>query len=228
MDQIKIGAFLKALRKEQNLTQEALAERLGVSNRSVSRWETGSNLPDISLLVELAEFYNVSITELINGERKSEIMDQQTKETAEKMAEYAHNEVKTGKRRVLGAALCLFGVFIIISALAIFPSESSWGSIYSVFGSIVLLIGLWLALGTLLPKKGTRALCVAGCALLLFALFHVTDYVAVRHFHLVPRFSYEIGYDSRQPDQLVYKTLFFTAVREHPGAENETIKIVKP
>ncbi|MBR3514947.1 MAG: helix-turn-helix transcriptional regulator, partial [Lachnospiraceae bacterium] len=47
MDQIKIGTFLKTLRKEKNLTQEQLAEKLGVSNRTVSRWETGTNMPDI-------------------------------------------------------------------------------------------------------------------------------------------------------------------------------------
>ena len=61
MDQIRIGSFLKALRKEKGLTQEQLAERLGVSARTVSRWETGSNMPDISLLLEIAEFYDVSI-----------------------------------------------------------------------------------------------------------------------------------------------------------------------
>ena len=68
MDQIKIGAFLKTLRKEKNLTQEQAAEQLGVSNRTVSRWETGTNMPDISLLVEIAELYGVSIPELIDGE----------------------------------------------------------------------------------------------------------------------------------------------------------------
>lgn len=56
MDQIKIGAFLKALRKTKELTQEQLAEKLNVSNRTVSRWETGSSMPDIGMLVALAEF----------------------------------------------------------------------------------------------------------------------------------------------------------------------------
>ena len=66
MDQIKIGAFLKTLRKEKNLTQEQLAEHMGVSGRTVSRWETGNNMPDISLLVEIAEFYDVSIPVFCN------------------------------------------------------------------------------------------------------------------------------------------------------------------
>ena len=68
MDQIRIGAFLKALRKEKGLTQEQLAEKLAVSGRTVSRWETGSNMPDIGMLVVLTDFYGVSIPELINGE----------------------------------------------------------------------------------------------------------------------------------------------------------------
>ena len=61
MDQMKIGTFLKALRKEKDLTQEQLAEQLNISGRTVSRWETGKNMPDISILVDLAEFYHVSI-----------------------------------------------------------------------------------------------------------------------------------------------------------------------
>ena len=68
MDQKKIGRFLKELRKEKDITQEQLAEKIKVSGRTVSRWETGSNMPDISLLAELADFYDVSISEIIDGE----------------------------------------------------------------------------------------------------------------------------------------------------------------
>ncbi len=94
MDQIKIGAFLKTLRKEKNLTQEQAAEQLGVSNRTVSRWETGTNMPDIGLLLEIAELYGVSIPELIDGERKSEKMDKELEETVIKVAEYSSEEKK--------------------------------------------------------------------------------------------------------------------------------------
>ena len=92
LDQKKTGQFLKALRNEKKLTQEQLANQFNVSNRSVSRWETGSNLPDISLLVEIADFYDVDVREIIDGERKSEMMDKETREVAEKMATYAGNE----------------------------------------------------------------------------------------------------------------------------------------
>ena len=64
MDQVKIGAFLKELRTEKGLTQLQLAEQLNTTNRSVSRWETGSTLPDISILVELARLYIINNKEI--------------------------------------------------------------------------------------------------------------------------------------------------------------------
>ena len=74
MDQIKTGAFLKELRKEHNLSQEQLADRFNTSSRSISRWENGKTMPDISMMIELAEFYDVDIREILRGERKSDNM----------------------------------------------------------------------------------------------------------------------------------------------------------
>ena len=95
MDQKKIGSFLKELRKEKGITQEQFAELLGVSGRTVSRWETGSNMPDISLLVSIAEYFDISIPEIINGERKSENMNEEVREGAETLADYANTEKET-------------------------------------------------------------------------------------------------------------------------------------
>lgn len=71
MDQKKIGGFLRGLRKGRGITQEQLAEELGVSARTVSRWETGANMPDIGLLPEIADFYGVGIGLAVEGERLS-------------------------------------------------------------------------------------------------------------------------------------------------------------
>lgn len=91
MNQKKIGLFLKELRKEKGITQEAFAEELNVSSRTVSRWETGSNLPDISLIVTIADYYGIDVREIIEGEKKSE-MNEEIKDVANKMADYAENE----------------------------------------------------------------------------------------------------------------------------------------
>ncbi|MBQ8982189.1 MAG: helix-turn-helix transcriptional regulator, partial [Lachnospiraceae bacterium] len=69
MDQVKIGKFIAACRKEQNLTQAALAEKLGITDRAVSKWENGRSLPDSSIMLELCELLSINVNELLKGER---------------------------------------------------------------------------------------------------------------------------------------------------------------
>lgn len=120
MNQQKTGDFLKRLRKEKGLTQEQLAERFYVSSRTVSRWETGSNMPDVAILIELADFYDVDIREIIDGERKSEIMDKETKETLLKVAEYANEGHRKSQSRILGVALGI-SIGLILCTLLFLP-----------------------------------------------------------------------------------------------------------
>ena len=122
MNQQKTGEFLKHLRKEKGLTQEQLAEHFYISSRTVSRWETGSNMPDLDMLIELADFYDVDIREIIDGERKSEIMDNETKDTLKKVAEYAAEEKKKIRNRLVTmVASCT--IFMLICSM-LFARES--------------------------------------------------------------------------------------------------------
>lgn len=113
MDQKKVGSFLRELRKEKQLTQEQFAERFGVTNRSVSRWETGSNMPDLSILVELADFYDVDIRDIIDGERKGEDMNKEEKERLQLVADYAETEKNTLLMR-----LRIFSIVGLVSLIA--------------------------------------------------------------------------------------------------------------
>lgn len=106
MNQKKIGTFLQTLRKEQGLTQEQLAERIGVARRTVSRWETGANLPDLDVLVELSDFYAVDLRELLDGERREQKMDKELEETVLKVAEYS-NAGKEHIKKVVNAYFVL-------------------------------------------------------------------------------------------------------------------------
>ena len=116
MDQRKIGVFLKELRKEKGLTQEQLAERLGVSNRTVSRWETGSNLPDLSVLVELTDFYGIGIHEIIDGERQSKEAASENNPSMRVVADYVKAEKQSSRqKRILRR-----GLMAIAAALAVF------------------------------------------------------------------------------------------------------------
>ena len=115
MDNIQFGRFVAQLRKEQNLTQKELAERLHVTDKAVSKWETGKGFPDLKLLETLAQVLNVSLVELLQGERTPS--PTLTKEEAGQAAVQAmeQSQKNTARRYLrmfqvvlwIGAALCL-------------------------------------------------------------------------------------------------------------------------
>ena len=141
MDVKKIGLFLKELRKGKKITQEELAEKLGVSNRTVSRWETGSNMPDFDVLIELSDFYGVEIKEILEGEKKEKECSN-SKEELLLIADYNNQQKK--KLTVMIKILFLIGLISMVVHLFIhnineleLVSQFLLGIIFS-----VLLIGL--------------------------------------------------------------------------------------
>lgn len=72
MDNSKFGKFIKELRKEKNMTQKELAEKLYLTDKAISKWERGLSFPDITILNSISEIFNVSVTEILNGERGKE------------------------------------------------------------------------------------------------------------------------------------------------------------
>lgn len=141
MDQQKAGSFLKELRKEKGITQEELAEKLCVSRRTVSRWETGSNMPDLDLLIELADFYDTDIREILNGERKSEQMDKDLKDTLTEVAAYT-NEEKLCKVSWF-SKICIGGVIsAVIYLILLFLEPEKTSGAYDFFEGFFLGIAL--------------------------------------------------------------------------------------
>lgn len=115
MNQKSTGAFIQSLRKERGLTQEELAERFCVSRRTVSRWETGSNLPDLDILIEMSDYFGVGLRELLDGEKSGR--DGDAEEGLLKVAGYskAQNEKITRHMHLLfiaGAAASLLYLFL--------------------------------------------------------------------------------------------------------------------
>ena len=139
IDQIKIGGFLKELRKEKELTQEQLAEKFGVSSRSVSRWENGNTMPELGILVELADFYEIDIKEIIDGERKSEIVEKEEKETLLKVAEYADKQ----KRQAILKAVIIFSLemiccgYTIAMAIMVLMGDGQISAGYAVIPALI-------------------------------------------------------------------------------------------
>lgn len=113
MDVQKIGIFLKELRKQNNMTQEQLGEQLGVTNKTVSRWETGSYLPPIECLKLLSDMYQISINEILTGQRLNE---SEYKEASEENISFALEKIKTEEKRFENKLII---IMCITTALAI-------------------------------------------------------------------------------------------------------------
>ena len=149
MDSQKIGTFLRELRKEKNLTQEQLAEILGVSGRTVSRWETGSNMPDLAIMIELADYYDIDIKELLNGERKSE-MDKELKETLKTVADYTDIQ----KQEAVKASSYGFIIVFMVCAAAILVQLVTYADMRLVIGETAAILAGGIIYLTLVVRAG--------------------------------------------------------------------------
>lgn len=127
MDQKKIGTFLKELRKEKHLTQEQFAEIFGVTNRSISRWENGVNMPDLDLVIEIAQYYNISIEEILEGERKNEMIDKKTEQILLKVADYENIDKQQYSKRLFRLFIAAIIAFILYGALDVMGLTSTKG-----------------------------------------------------------------------------------------------------
>lgn len=124
MDTVKTGLFLKELRKERGLTQEQLGEKVGVTNKTVSRWETGNYMPPVECLSILSDLYGVSINEIVSGKRlAAEELPDAAEDNLKNALELSEQSYKKTERRltVSMAVSTLLAVWIIL----LLPSDSA-------------------------------------------------------------------------------------------------------
>lgn len=141
MNQEKIGKFIASCRKEKNLTQEMLAEKLGVSKNAVSKWERGLNLPDASLYKELCDILDISLTELFNGDY---IKLENLKETAD---EVLYEQINFSTKNIIKQIIysIIQGIGVALLFVPIYKSFNQTMSAVIVFiGFMLFVIGLSL------------------------------------------------------------------------------------
>lgn len=184
MDQIKIGKFIAEMRKEQNLTQIDLAEQLGVSNKTISKWECGNSMPDYVLMESLCDLLNVNVNELLSGERlSSKAYEKNAEQNIVNLMKENSEKIKWARKDILAVILgivALFGVVVLMILL--------WGGIasigyfvdvpaifYIVLLSFIILVisGVW--------KDFWRALRFA------WGRLTITDIIQVKKFILAVR-----------------------------------------
>ena len=138
MNQEKIGLFIAELRKEKNMTQNDLANKLGVTDRAISKWENGRGLPDISLLAPLCSLLGVSINELLSGERlNEENIVQKFEENIISTIDYTDKKIKKTKKAfliVLSSILLLIVLFVTMFGIDIDRMRNNEPVLFSTWG----------------------------------------------------------------------------------------------
>ncbi len=149
MDQIKIGKFISSCRKEQGMTQAALAEKLEISDRAVSKWETGKSMPDSGIMLELCEILKINVNELLSGER---IMAESYDKRAEENLLEMKKQVEEKNRQMLKTEYWL--VFppvvagLVMVFLASFVNMPEWlRAALCVFSLVLIFTVCFIAVG---------------------------------------------------------------------------------
>ena len=215
MNQEKIGKFIATLRKEQNLTQEELAEKLGITAKAVSKWECGKGLPDASIMLELCKILKITVNDLLSGERvDKENYQKKLEKNIIDTIDYS-NKIVDKKNQKIAKFIMLLGIFLIFNAFSIFPTESSWGSIYSVVGLLISTLGF-----INLKKNKIFKKIFLGISYFImgFILLILLDYANVILNKVPPRFSYLI---KTTEDMIIYKSPLCNVYRINRNTKNE-------
>lgn len=216
MNQECIGKFIAHCRKEKNLTQTELAEKLGVTDRSVSNWENGKCMPDLSLFKPLCEELGITINELLSGEKlTNEEYQQKFEQNIVSTIDYTNKKL-INKNKYLGVILLIFGFLIILTAISIFPPKSSWSSIYSIFGCIISLVGFYKLIKKLSYLK--RIILSFTFFIAVTLVLFILDYTNVITNKTAPRFSFNT---ITKDKTIMYQTPFCNVFRINKDSSNE-------
>lgn len=146
MEQEMIGKFISACRKEKGLTQMQLAEKLNITNRAVSKWETGKSMPDVSIMLDLCNILSITVNELLSGERI--IMEDYQKRAEENLMKLqAKKEKAQGElNSILKILIVIFGSFFVLNmVLNYFFPERSFNNLLGLLSIAIaaILLVMW-------------------------------------------------------------------------------------
>lgn len=148
MDQAKIGKFIADCRKEQGLTQAQLAEKVGVSDRAVSKWENGRSMPDSSIMLEVCDAIGINVNELLNGERII-MEDYKVKAEAQLLAmkeqEEESNRQMLRMETVIGYT-CSIAFLVLIFAASYAVTSTPWRIGMIALGAVLFVVGIYYCL----------------------------------------------------------------------------------
>lgn len=216
MNQERIGKFISECRKDKKLTQTELAEKLGVSDKTISNWENARCMPDLSLYKPLCDILDITINDFISGEKVSkEEYQEKLEENIIDTINYTTKKV-LDKDKLIAEIFFICGLAIIFLAFTIFQPDSSWGSIYSIIGLAISFIG-FIKINKI-ENKVIKIIINIGYIIVAISLLLIVDYTNVVLNHVAPRFSYLKEYTN---NMIIYKTPFYNVYRLNFDTKNE-------
>ena len=148
MDQIKIGKFIAECRKKEGLTQMQLAEKLNITDRAVSKWETGKTMPDSSIMLSLCEILKITVNDLLSGEVVS--MENYNRELENNLLEMVKQKEEADKRllkiEIVLGIISIIPLLAVTVVVAVIPMEETMAAVIALISLIPLLIATPFAL----------------------------------------------------------------------------------
>ena len=189
MNQEKIGKFISKVRKEKKITQKQLAEKLGITDRAISKWENGKSMPDLALLKPLCDILNITINELLSGE----YVDKSEKE--ERLESNIVNAINYSKKKqniyelIFLLFILLFGTIMIVMSMSIFSTPISFTLWYSIIGTYNLMIIFSYFLKIIVTNNKAKKyiiILIVGFFTLYFGYLGIVDYINVKNNNAYP------------------------------------------
>ena len=222
MNQEKIGNFIAECRKQRNMTQYELGEKLGVTEKSISNWENGRNMPDLSLFKPLCEELNINVNELLSGEKISEDNYQEKfEENIINTINYSNKKLEK-KNQLIGLILMIFGILMNTLGLMAFNPDSHSCLFSVIIGVILSVLGFFKLVNSKSNLKTLIFLVLFFIGYMMTIMFF--DYIGVSYNHRPPIFSTKI---TTIDSTIYYDTLFYDVIRCNKNSKEETYKIIK-
>ena len=203
MNQEKIGKFIAQKRKEKGLKQSDISIKLGVTDKSVSNWERGKNMPDLSLFYPLCKILDVSVNELLSGEEISKKDCDKYEETIINTINYSDKRIKEMSKR-LTTGIIVLGIIVTIISLTLFSWHMELGGLYSIIGIILTLTGC-VKLTSHFKFINRLIYCFGILVITLIFIFGV-DIINIKYNNSKPRFILNIKSDKTRT---LYDTPFY-------------------
>lgn len=211
MDTKKIGHFIAESRKAKGYTQEILAQKLGVTSKTISRWENGNYMPDISLLKPLSEILDISLNELLSGEKiAADDLPMITEVTLADTLNYGNKKLQI-KKRQLWLLVGLWGIFMIVLAFG----QERWGIVFALIGAFLSVSSIYMQL-----NFNKHWLKISVSLLIYVALIGglmAIDYMKVTNEQSLPIFAYK----DEIADIIIYHNPFYNVYQLNPNSTNE-------